>query len=116
MRSIAAAALLLALLVLSSVPAMEAAFAGEGQPPPPPAVVGEDIDIKLPLSSPLISQWIVVVDGGRMQIVPAKTRTEDDGIVVTATVPQISQNSLRAAVATAQDGSIISTELKAGKR
>lgn len=118
MRSFLGAVLLLALSLITSVPSPDA-FAGDlpsQLEPLPPAVGGDDVDIKLPVTSPLTAQWIIVVDGGQMQILPATARKEEGGTVISAAVPHLSSQSLRGAVATAQDGNIISTALHAAKK
>lgn len=81
-----------------------------------PKLEGEYIDIKLPITEEITEQWIVIVQRGEMEILPAKARREDDGLVISAHSKQkIGENALRGAVARTADGKALASPLKAPK-
>ena len=79
-----------------------------------PKLDGEYIDIKLPITEEISEQWIVIVQSGEMEILPAKARREDDGLVISAhSRQQLGKNALRGAVARTSDGKALASPLKA---
>jgi hypothetical protein len=75
----------------------------------------QTIDVELPTSEPLAAQWIVVVQDGEIQILPASEQPFADGIVVSARHPTGDSELLSAAVVTTKTGATLTTPLKLAK-
>ena len=77
-------------------------------PMPPAMAVEERVDLRgIP-----VAQWIVLIDGGRSEMLPASIRSEDGAYLVSAEVGDPAPHTLMNAVVQLADGSMISTPLR----